>query len=153
MTFVSQKKKIFGTWSSQRHRDRRPSTTSCPGFWAMGTNKVIKFALRKIIPILYGTGLTRAAKAGQKSLVPARRVQRTNEGRTVHFESPFTSVSTVSRDRPSLQSLWEKLLSLCWLVLLEKSSRTMFNILRLFYTESYRGRSLPAWQSVFLRVG
>ncbi len=25
----------------------------------------------------------------------------------------------------------------------------MFNILRLFYTESYRGRSLPAWQSVF----
>jgi hypothetical protein len=43
-----------------------------------------------------------AAKAGVKSLVPARRVQRTNQGRTVLFESPFNSVSTVSRGHPSL---------------------------------------------------
>jgi hypothetical protein len=33
----------------QRHRYRRPSTTNWPGCWAMGTNKVKKCAVRKII--------------------------------------------------------------------------------------------------------
>ncbi len=59
------------------HRDRRPRTSACPGCWAMGTNK--NCAMRKII---FCTGLTRAAKARQKSscIVPARRVQRTKQG-------------------------------------------------------------------------
>ncbi len=33
---------------------------------------------------MFRTGPTRAAKAGQKSLVPSRRAQRTNQGRTVN---------------------------------------------------------------------
>jgi hypothetical protein len=44
-------------------RDRRPSTPDCPGCWAMGTNKVKKCMVRKII---FFSGLTRAAKAVQK---------------------------------------------------------------------------------------
>ncbi len=96
----------------------------------MWTNKVKKCAVRKII---FCSGLTRAAKAGQKSIVPARQTQRTNQGRIpyictprvpIHLsfnsqqgqplsnlsgrtdqESPFTSVSTVSRGHPSLISL------------------------------------------------
>ncbi len=49
----------------------------CPGCLATGTNK--KCAMRKII---FCNGLTRAAKARQKStcIVPARRVQRTKQG-------------------------------------------------------------------------
>jgi hypothetical protein len=58
--------------SLQRHRDRRPSTPAGPGCCAMGTNKV---------KIIFCTGLTRVAKAGQNLFVPARRVQRTNQGR------------------------------------------------------------------------
>ncbi len=61
-------------------------------------------------------GLTRAAKtrlislvpAGQKYLVPARQVQRTNQGWTISYvlyESLFASVSTVSRGHTSLVSL------------------------------------------------
>jgi hypothetical protein len=34
---------------TQRHRDRRPSTTACLGCWEIGTNKVKKCAARKII--------------------------------------------------------------------------------------------------------
>ncbi len=44
----------------------------------MGTTKVKKCALRKKICC---TGLTRAVKARQKCLVPARKAQRTNQGR------------------------------------------------------------------------
>ncbi len=40
--------------------------------------KVKKCAARKMI---FCTGLTRAAKAGQKSIVPVRQAQRTNQGR------------------------------------------------------------------------
>jgi len=64
-----------------RHRDRRSSTPAYPGCWAMGTFKVKNCTVRKII---FCIGLTRAAKTGQKSIVPARRVQRANQGR-IHF--------------------------------------------------------------------
>jgi hypothetical protein len=56
-------------------------------------------------------GLTRAGKAEQKSLAPARHMSNepTNTGKGqlsfVLFESPFTKVSTVSRGHPSLVSL------------------------------------------------
>jgi hypothetical protein len=49
---------------------------------------------------LFFTGTTKTAKEGQKYLVNARQAQRTILGRTLTFalfESPFTSVSTVSR--------------------------------------------------------
>jgi hypothetical protein len=55
--------------TSQRHRDRRPSTPAFQDCWAAGTNKVKKCTVRKIIRC---TGLTRAAKAGQKSTVRVR---------------------------------------------------------------------------------
>jgi hypothetical protein len=61
--------------------------------WAVVANKVKRFAVRKI---LFCIGLTGAAKAGQKSDVPARQVQRTNHRRTP-FESPFTSVLSFQR--------------------------------------------------------
>jgi hypothetical protein len=56
---------------------------------------------------IFCSGLTRAAKAGQKSLVATQWAQRTNQGRTpwVLLESPFASVSTVSGGHPSLVSL------------------------------------------------
>jgi hypothetical protein len=59
---------------------------------------------------IFCTEPTRAAKAEQKSLVSARQAQQTNkEGplSLVLFESPFASVSTVSRGHPSLASLGE----------------------------------------------
>ncbi len=57
---------------------------------------------------MFYTGPTRVAKAEQKSLVPARQAQSTNREMALSFvllESPFTSVSTVSRGHPSLVSL------------------------------------------------
>jgi len=60
----------------KRHRDRRPCTAAgpgCCGRW--GRVKVKKCAARKIISC---TGLTRAAKAGQKYMVPTRWAPWTN---------------------------------------------------------------------------
>jgi hypothetical protein len=57
-------------------RDRRPGTIACPGCWAMRTNKVKKCATEKEI---FCTGLIRAAKSGQNSLVLARQNQWTNQ--------------------------------------------------------------------------
>jgi hypothetical protein len=57
---------------------------------------------------MFCTEPTRAAKAEQKSLVPARQGQQTNQQGPlsfVLFKSPFTSVSTVGRGHPSLVSL------------------------------------------------
>ncbi len=88
----------------QRHRDRQSSTTACPGCWATGTNKVKKCAVRKII---FCTGLTRAAKAGQKSIVPARKAQRTNQGMTSFICTPRVPVclSFDSQQGPPLSGL------------------------------------------------
>jgi hypothetical protein len=50
--------------------------------------------------VLFWTGLTRAAKAGQKSLVPSWRAQQTNQGRTPLICTlwvPICLSSTVSR--------------------------------------------------------
>jgi hypothetical protein len=73
----------------------------------MGTNELKLCTVRRKI---FYTGPTRAGKAGQKSFVPASQAQRTEpteEGRFsyVLFDSPFTSVSTVSRGHHSLVSL------------------------------------------------
>jgi hypothetical protein len=68
-------------------------------------NKVKKCAMKKII---FCTRLTRTAKAGQKSIIPARQAQRTTKEGSLSFvlqESPFGSVSTVSSDHTSLVSL------------------------------------------------
>ncbi len=54
---------------------------------------------------IFCTGSTRAAKTEQKSLVPARQAQRTNQGMppficTLWVPFAFTSVATVSRGHP-----------------------------------------------------
>jgi hypothetical protein len=56
---------------------------------------------------MFCTGPTRAVKAEQKPLVPARQAQRTNQERRlfVLFESSLTQVPTVSKGHPSLVSL------------------------------------------------
>ncbi len=54
-------------------------TTACPVCLTMGANKVKNRAARKIIIC---TGLTRAAKAGHKSIVLARQAQQNSQGRT-----------------------------------------------------------------------
>jgi hypothetical protein len=92
---------------TQRHiqRDRGPSTDACLACWAMGTKELKQCMVMKNI---FCAGPTGAAKAEQKSLVPARQPQRVNQGRTlsfVFFDSPFASVSRVSRSHPSLVSL------------------------------------------------
>jgi hypothetical protein len=79
----------FCTGPYQRHRDRRPSTTACRGCCAMGTNKVKKSAVRKII---FCTVLTKAAKAGQNYIVWAR-TSPTNELR----KDPFYMYSKISQ--------------------------------------------------------
>jgi hypothetical protein len=88
---------------SVTHREtQRPATQhAClPGCWTMGINKVKTCEENNIC-----TGLTRAAKAAQKSIVPAR-VQRTTQNPIfLLFESPFTQVSTVRSGHPSLVSL------------------------------------------------
>ncbi len=58
---------------NQRHilRDRWSGTTAYPACWAMGTNKLRKH---------FCTGPIRAAKAGQKSLVPAKPNEPSKEG-------------------------------------------------------------------------
>ncbi len=63
----------------QRHilRDRRPGTTACPGCRAMWTNKAKLCTARKKI---FCTGPTRAAKAGQKYLLPAQQAHT-----VIHF--------------------------------------------------------------------
>jgi hypothetical protein len=71
----------------------------------------------KVIEIVYGegkkifcTGFTRSAKEKQKSLEPARQAQQPRKVLFFFFsfvilESPFTSVSRVSRGHPSLVCL------------------------------------------------
>jgi hypothetical protein len=56
---------------------------------------------------IFCTGPTRAAKAGQKSLVPARRAQRTNQGRNplYSFQSPFAQFRQSAGSTPLLSSL------------------------------------------------
>jgi hypothetical protein len=54
-----------------------PSLPVGPACWTMGTEKSKLCTIGKKI---FCTGLTRAAKAYQKSLVPARQPQRTNQG-------------------------------------------------------------------------
>ncbi len=58
-----------------------------------------KCTARKII---FCTGLTRAAKAGQKYIVQSRLTNQQGPLSFVLFEFTFTSVSTVSRGHPSL---------------------------------------------------
>jgi hypothetical protein len=70
----------------------------------MGQRIKIVFGEEKI----FCNGPTRAAKSEKKSLVPALQAQQPiQEGPLsfVLFESPFTSVSAVSRGHPSLVSL------------------------------------------------
>ncbi len=57
---------------------------------------------------IFLTMLTRAAKAGQKSLVPARHTQRTNQGRTpfhLYYLRPHSPQFQQSSQRPPLSSL------------------------------------------------
>jgi hypothetical protein len=61
-------------WIISEIQRQETSTTACTTWWAKGTNKMKKCTLRKII---FCSGLTRVAKAGQKSFVPARRAQGT----------------------------------------------------------------------------
>jgi hypothetical protein len=92
--------------SYHRHilRDRRRGKTACPACWSMGI---------KWNEIVYGERkkCTWPTRAGQKFHVPVRRSQRTNQGMTpftlsfvLILESPFASVSTVSRGHPT--PLW-----------------------------------------------
>ncbi len=84
-------------------RDRRPSTTACLCCVAMGTNKVKKCALRNII------FCTRAARAGQKSIVPGLTSPITNQGRIpfhMYFLSPHLPQFQQSAGATHLWSLW-----------------------------------------------
>ncbi len=99
--FSIKQKEFQPPWSlstSVCSRDRRPGTTACQGCCAMGTNKLKKKCAGRTIR--FCTGLTRAAKAGQKSIVPARRAQQTNSERT-----PFICSLRVPK-RPMIHSVY-----------------------------------------------
>ncbi len=89
----------------QRHRDRRPSTTACPGWWAKGTNKVKIVQWGKLYFVL---GWLKQPKK-DKSLLYRHEKHNdpTKEGPLSYVlqESPCASVSTVGRAHPSLVSL------------------------------------------------
>jgi hypothetical protein len=75
--------------------------TQLAGRWEL--YKVKKYALRKII---FCTGLTRAAKAGQKSIVLSRRAQGTNqEPFHLYSLSPHSPQSQESAGGPHLSIL------------------------------------------------
>jgi hypothetical protein len=83
------------------HIKRQATQHGClPSLRAIGTNEFEQFYGEEKI---FCIGPTRAAKAEQTYLVPARHAQQTNHGRIpeslsfVLFESPITSVSTDSR--------------------------------------------------------
>jgi hypothetical protein len=84
---------------------RKATRHGCPPSLLVDEDKSIEIGT--VGKKVFCTGPTRAAKAGQKSLVPARRAK---EGPLsfVLSESPFASESTVSRGHPSLKSLWVK---------------------------------------------
>jgi hypothetical protein len=92
---------VFGDGGNpyQRHilRDRWPRTAASPA----GVQRNWKSVLRgKNIC----TGLTRATKADQKSLVPARQAQRTNHGGTPFICTLWVPIH-LSRQGPPLSSL------------------------------------------------
>ncbi len=88
-------------------RGMRPSTAARPACWVMRT-KELKACTVRNKKFCSCSGLNRAAKTEQKSLVLSRQAQRTNQGRIscicTLFESPLCSVST-GRVHPSLVSL------------------------------------------------
>jgi hypothetical protein len=55
----------------------------------MGAKELKKCTVRKKG---FCTGPTRAAKTGQKSLLPSRRAQRTNQGRTLVRSTPWVPI-------------------------------------------------------------
>jgi hypothetical protein len=95
---------VIGRWPyAQRHilRDKWPSTAACPACWA-GDNSV-RWGIQ-----IFCSGPTRAAKTAKISCTgtPSPTYQpRKDPLSFVLFESPFTSVSTVSRGHSSLVSL------------------------------------------------
>ncbi len=96
----------FWCFCYQRHtrRDMRPSTAACPAFWATRTKALKKCTVRKKT---FCTGPNRAAKAEQKSLVPARQAQRTNQERTPFICTLWVPVhlSLNSQQGPPISSL------------------------------------------------
>ncbi len=79
--------------------ERLPAHVGC---WAIGTNKVNKCAIRKII---FCTGLTRQDK---NLLYRHHEPNKPTKNGPLSYllrEAPFASVSTVSRGHPSLVSL------------------------------------------------
>ncbi len=87
-------------------RDRRPITATCPACCAMGTNelKYVVYGEEKNVFI----GPTRPAKAEKNLLRWQSKPNKPTKEEPLSFvvsESPFTSVSTVSRGHPSQVSL------------------------------------------------
>jgi hypothetical protein len=80
--------------------DRRPCTTACTSFWAMGTHKLKQCTVREK-KILYW-----ADRSSQYRIKVSHRHEEPNEGPLsfVLCESPFTSVSRISRVNHSLIS-------------------------------------------------
>ncbi len=90
----------------QRHifRGRRHSTTACPACWAMQTCEVKYYSEEK----LFCTGRTRARLDKNLLYLHDKPHKPTMEEPLVIcllLETPFASVSTVSRGHPSLVSL------------------------------------------------
>ncbi len=86
-------------------RDRRPSTAACPACWAMGPKH---WNSAWWVKRYFALGRLEQTKAGQKYLYQhdePDELTKDEQLSFVRFESPFTSVSTVSRGHPSLAFL------------------------------------------------
>ncbi len=91
------------------HNRRQATQHDCRSSW-LGDGDIPSEKVYGDKKKIFCTGPTRAAKAEQKSLVPAPRAQRNNHEsnpfiRYVLLESPFDSVSTLRRGHFSLVSL------------------------------------------------
>jgi hypothetical protein len=108
-TFVFPDPHFLGFCVPQRHGDRRPSTTACQGCWAMGTNKVKKYAVGKIICVL---GWLEQPRAGTK-IYCTGTTRPTNQPRKNPFhmysKSPHLPQFQQSAGASPLWSLWAAL--------------------------------------------
>jgi hypothetical protein len=82
---------------------KRPGLTACPASWAMGIKEIVYGEEKS-----FYTGPTRAANAGQKSLVPARWAKIIEQGRIPLICTPWVPIhlSFNSQQGPPLCSIF-----------------------------------------------
>ncbi len=94
----------FNGSARNKLRDSGPSTAACPAFWGMGTIEIVYGEEQNIFVL----GRLEQSRQNKNLLYRHDKLNEPTKTRPlsfVLFESPFTSVSTVSRGHPALVSM------------------------------------------------